>query len=91
MSLGFRLTRDGTGVQPAKKAVIGALELHARACYKGRMTPALQCCAVSGPFGDPKVADSAATLIACLQRRGIVVCAASEEMPAARHLPARPA
>jgi NAD+ kinase len=42
----------------------------------------LQCCAVSGPFSDPKVADSAATLIACLRRRQISVCAASEEMPA---------
>jgi NAD+ kinase len=48
------------------------------------MKLALQCCAVSGPFGDPKVADSAAILIACLQRRGIGVCAASEEMPASQ-------
>jgi NAD+ kinase len=43
----------------------------------------LQCCAVSGPFGDLKVAESARTLIACLQQRQITVCAASEEMPTA--------
>jgi NAD+ kinase len=46
------------------------------------MKLALQCCAVSGPLSDPKVAESAQTLIACLQQRGITVCAATEEMPA---------
>jgi NAD+ kinase len=53
------------------------------ACYKGRMKLKLQCCAVSGSFADPRVAESAQLLIASLKRRQIAVCAAREEMPAA--------
>jgi len=48
-----------------------------------RMQLSLQRCAVSGPFDDPLVAESAQTLIASLRRQGIAVYAAHEEMPAA--------